>query len=93
MRLPAGAMSTSPLVNNLMGLCDDLVGGSSLMWRYHHQARLPPDPSVASCSSGVQLLGCEMVQMSPQTLTAREQHRPTSVQGPSVANNAAGECR
>lgn len=32
-----GAMSTSPLVNNLMGLCDDLVGGSSLMWRYHHQ--------------------------------------------------------
>lgn len=32
-----GAMSNSTLVNNLMGLCDDLVGGSSLMWRYHHQ--------------------------------------------------------
>lgn len=32
-----GAMSTSPLVNNLMGLCSDLIGGASLMWRYHHQ--------------------------------------------------------
>ncbi|CAG9463863.1 unnamed protein product [Pedinophyceae sp. YPF-701] len=32
-----GAMSKSPLVNNLMGLTDDLIGGSSLMWRYHHQ--------------------------------------------------------
>jgi hypothetical protein len=32
-----GAMSTNAVVNNLMGLCDDLVGGSSLMWRYHHQ--------------------------------------------------------
>lgn len=32
-----GAMSKSPLVNNLMGLTDDLTGGSSLMWRYHHQ--------------------------------------------------------
>ena len=32
-----GAMSTNTAVNNLMGLCDDLVGGSSLMWRYHHQ--------------------------------------------------------
>ena len=35
-----GAMSRSTLVNNLMGLCDDLVGGSSLMWRYHHQVQL-----------------------------------------------------
>lgn len=32
-----GAMSTNPVVNNLMGLTDDLSGGSSLMWRYHHQ--------------------------------------------------------
>eukprot|EP00199_Chlamydomonas_sp_CCMP681_P000966 CAMPEP_0119102420 /NCGR_PEP_ID=MMETSP1180-20130426/1176_1 /TAXON_ID=3052 ORGANISM="Chlamydomonas cf sp, Strain CCMP681" /NCGR_SAMPLE_ID=MMETSP1180 /ASSEMBLY_ACC=CAM_ASM_000741 /LENGTH=516 /DNA_ID=CAMNT_0007086713 /DNA_START=15 /DNA_END=1565 /DNA_ORIENTATION=+ len=32
-----GAMSTKPWVNNLMGLTDDLTGGSSLMWRYHHQ--------------------------------------------------------
>ena len=34
-----GAMSTSPLANNLLGMTDDLIGGSSLMWRYHHQAR------------------------------------------------------
>lgn len=32
-----GAMSTSPAVNKAMGLTDDLIGGSSLMWRYHHQ--------------------------------------------------------
>ena len=32
-----GAMSTSPVVNKAMGLTDDLIGGSSLMWRYHHQ--------------------------------------------------------
>ncbi|KAL6756900.1 fatty acyl delta4 desaturase [Haematococcus lacustris] len=32
-----GAMSTKAWVNNLMGLTDDLTGGSSLMWRYHHQ--------------------------------------------------------
>lgn len=32
-----GAMSTSPWVNNALGMCDDLIGGSSLMWRYHHQ--------------------------------------------------------
>jgi acyl-lipid (7-3)-desaturase (Delta-4 desaturase) len=32
-----GAMSPSPIVNNLLGLTDDLIGGSSLMWRYHHQ--------------------------------------------------------
>lgn len=32
-----GAMSTNPFVNNAMGLCDDLIGGSSLCWRYHHQ--------------------------------------------------------
>lgn len=30
-------MSTHPLVNILLGLTDDLIGGSSLMWRYHHQ--------------------------------------------------------
>jgi fatty acid desaturase (delta-4 desaturase) len=32
-----GAMSTNPLVNNALGMTDDLIGGSSLMWRYHHQ--------------------------------------------------------
>lgn len=32
-----GAMSTHPIVNILLGLTDDLIGGSSLMWRYHHQ--------------------------------------------------------
>ena len=30
-------MSTNPLINNAMGMTDDLIGGSSLMWRYHHQ--------------------------------------------------------
>eukprot|EP00879_Flechtneria_rotunda_P004166 GHRR01004414.1.p1 GENE.GHRR01004414.1~~GHRR01004414.1.p1 ORF type:complete len:283 (+),score=76.58 GHRR01004414.1:1105-1953(+) len=30
-------MSTQAWVNGLYGLCDDLIGGSSLMWRYHHQ--------------------------------------------------------
>ena len=33
-----GAMSTSATANNLLGMTDDLIGGSSLMWRYHHQA-------------------------------------------------------
>lgn len=32
-----GAMATSPLPNVLLGLCNDLIGGSSLTWRYHHQ--------------------------------------------------------
>ncbi|KAF8057774.1 acyl-lipid (7-3)-desaturase [Scenedesmus sp. PABB004] len=32
-----GAMSTHPAANLALGLCDDLIGGSSLMWRYHHQ--------------------------------------------------------
>ena len=32
-----GAMSTRAWVNKALGLCDDLIGGSSLMWRYHHQ--------------------------------------------------------
>ncbi|KAF8070962.1 acyl-lipid (7-3)-desaturase [Scenedesmus sp. PABB004] len=32
-----GAMSTRVWVNQAMGLCSDLIGGSSLMWRYHHQ--------------------------------------------------------
>lgn len=32
-----GAMSTNPLINNALGMTDDLIGGSSLMWRYHHQ--------------------------------------------------------
>ena len=35
-----GAMSTSPVVNKAMGLTDDLIGGSSLMWRYHHQVTI-----------------------------------------------------
>lgn len=33
-------MSTSPAVNKALGLTDDLIGGSSLMWRYHHQANI-----------------------------------------------------
>jgi hypothetical protein len=37
-------MSTHPIVNILLGLTDDLIGGSSLMWRYHHQVRLGFDP-------------------------------------------------
>jgi fatty acid desaturase (delta-4 desaturase) len=32
-----GAMSTKTWVNKALGLTDDLIGGSSLMWRYHHQ--------------------------------------------------------
>ena len=32
-----GAMSPSPAVNGVLGLTNDLIGGSSLMWRYHHQ--------------------------------------------------------
>ena len=43
-----GAMSTSPLVNKAMGLTDDLIGGSSLMWRYHHQVRTTR-PILAAC--------------------------------------------
>jgi len=34
-----GAMSTRPAVNRALGLCNDLIGGSSLLWQYHHQAR------------------------------------------------------
>lgn len=33
----AAPQSTNPIVNNAMGLTNDLTGGSSLMWRYHHQ--------------------------------------------------------
>ena len=32
-------MSTRPAVNRALGLCDDVIGGSSLLWQYHHQAR------------------------------------------------------
>jgi acyl-lipid (7-3)-desaturase (Delta-4 desaturase) len=32
-----GAMSTVPWVNAALGACDDLIGGSSLAWQYHHQ--------------------------------------------------------
>ena len=32
-----GAMSTKEWVNQALGMMDDLSGGSSLMWRYHHQ--------------------------------------------------------
>ncbi len=34
-----GAMSTKPWLNNFYGMCNDVVGASSLMWRYHHQVR------------------------------------------------------
>lgn len=47
-----GAMSTSPAVNKAMGLTDDLIGGSSLMWRYHHQA------SICSCNMLPSYLHC-----------------------------------
>ena len=34
----AGGLSSSCLLNWIVGLTDDLVpGGSSLVWRYHHQ--------------------------------------------------------
>jgi acyl-lipid (7-3)-desaturase (Delta-4 desaturase) len=39
-----GAMSTKPWVNGFLGMCNDLAGGSSLMWRYHHQVRHPEGP-------------------------------------------------
>jgi len=32
-----GAMSTVPWVNAALGAGDDLIGGSSLAWQYHHQ--------------------------------------------------------
>jgi len=32
-----GAMSTTPWVNVALGAGDDLIGGSSLAWQYHHQ--------------------------------------------------------
>lgn len=32
-----GAMTNNATLNNLLGMTDDLIGGSSLMWRYHHQ--------------------------------------------------------
>eukprot|EP00232_Nephroselmis_pyriformis_P017822 CAMPEP_0182882208 /NCGR_PEP_ID=MMETSP0034_2-20130328/17639_1 /TAXON_ID=156128 /ORGANISM="Nephroselmis pyriformis, Strain CCMP717" /LENGTH=537 /DNA_ID=CAMNT_0025015287 /DNA_START=51 /DNA_END=1664 /DNA_ORIENTATION=- len=32
-----GAMSNNPAVNLALGLSDDVTGGSSLAWRYHHQ--------------------------------------------------------
>jgi len=32
-----GAMSVSPAVNQILGFGDDLIGGSSLAWQYHHQ--------------------------------------------------------
>lgn len=44
-----GAMSTSPAVNKAMGLTDDLIGGSSLMWRYHHQASIHTCTYVLQC--------------------------------------------
>jgi acyl-lipid (7-3)-desaturase (Delta-4 desaturase) len=30
-------MSTSPAINAFLGMCNDLIGGASLTWRYHHQ--------------------------------------------------------
>ena len=49
-----GAMSTKAWVNKLMGLTDDLIGGSSLMWRYHHQASLSAASQSTTC--GLQLV-------------------------------------
>ena len=31
-----GAFSASPRINHIMGLMDDLIGGSSFIWRYQH---------------------------------------------------------
>jgi hypothetical protein len=36
-------MSTIPAVNIALGMCNDLIGGASLTWRYHHQVS-PPRP-------------------------------------------------
>lgn len=36
-----GAMSTNTWVNNAMGLGDDLIGGSSLMWSMLLPSRFP----------------------------------------------------
>jgi fatty acid desaturase (delta-4 desaturase) len=46
-----GAMSTKTWVNKALGLCDDLIGGSSLMWRYHHQVRGQTTTVKACCVS------------------------------------------
>lgn len=32
-----GAMTPNAALNRLLGHTDDLIGGSALMWRYHHQ--------------------------------------------------------
>ena len=53
-----GAMSTSPAINGLLGLTNDLVGGSSLMWRYHHQVRWGVCVGGA-LSCGATTFGCE----------------------------------
>jgi fatty acid desaturase (delta-4 desaturase) len=44
-------MSTNATVNKLMGVCDDLIGGSSLMWRYHHQVGGGVVDGCAGCGS------------------------------------------
>lgn len=49
-----GAMSNNPLINNLLGLCNDLIGGSSLMWRYHHQV------GASTCNSLHAHLACSI---------------------------------
>ena len=48
-----GAMSTSPAVNAALGLCNDLIGGASLTWRYHHQ--------VCVCVCSVCVVACCVV--------------------------------
>ena len=42
-------MSTKAWVNQALGMCDDLIGGSSLMWRYHHQASRVAVDCVSGC--------------------------------------------
>ena len=59
-----GAMSTSPLPNVLLGMCNDLIGGSSLTWRYHHQV----PACVASCG-----------QTRTQTSTRAHTHTHTHI--------------
>uniref|UniRef100_A0A7S4NB43 Cytochrome b5 heme-binding domain-containing protein n=1 Tax=Paramoeba aestuarina TaxID=180227 RepID=A0A7S4NB43_9EUKA len=31
-----GALSSYPIVNRMFGFCDDVIGGSGLMWRHQH---------------------------------------------------------
>lgn len=53
-------MSTTPLTNVLLGLCNDLIGGSSLTWRYHHQVTMPEGSLGAPGALGTRRRACVM---------------------------------